>query len=400
MKFGKQSIHDLPYNDITELGAIAQQVQQEAEARGQTLPPPVRLHIGEPSFRTPEHINQAAIQTLQSETLTYGPASGWPWLREQLAAKIERVNGYQVGPEHTAIAMGGTGAIQAALTATVGVGDEVLIPDPHWPQYRMQTACCDATVVPYPLDPKNEWYPDIAGLERRVTSRTRMLIINSPANPTGAVFPSRLIADLLDFARRHDLYLLSDECYDEILFEGKHVSPATMLTRQEFESGRFIGIYTFSKSYAMTGWRIGYVVTGTQLMKTIIDVLNASYTNISTLVQRAAAAALTGPQACVAEMRNAYCRRRDLAMNLLKEHGRYSYTPHGAFYALIDVTGPTGAQRTGRQFALDLLHQRNVVVAPGSGFGAVSAPYVRISLAASEDEIERGVQEICALADL
>jgi aspartate aminotransferase len=400
MKFGKQSIHDLPYNDITELGAIAQQVQQEAEARGETLPPPVRLHIGEPSFRTPEHINQAAIQTLQSETLTYGPASGWPWLREQLAAKIERVNGYQVGPEHTAIAMGGTGAIQAALTATVGVGDEVLIPDPHWPQYRMQLACCNATVVPYPLDPENDWYPDIAGLERRVTSRTRMLIINSPANPTGAVFPSRLIADLLDFARRHDLYLLSDECYDEILFEGKHVSPATMLTRQEFESGRFIGIYTFSKSYAMTGWRIGYVVTGTQLMKTIIDVLNASYTNISTLVQRAAAAALTGPQACVAEMRNAYCRRRDLAMNLLKEHGRYSYTPHGAFYALIDVTGPTGAQRTGRQFALDLLHQRNVVVAPGSGFGEVSAPYVRISLAASEDEIERGVQEICALADL
>ncbi len=400
MKLGKQHIYDLPLNDITSLGVIAQQVQQEAEARGETLPPPVRLHIGEPSFRTPEHINQAAIQTLQSETLTYGPASGWPWLHEQLAAKIERVNGYSVGPEHTAIAMGGTGAIQAALTATVGVGDEVLIPDPHWPQYHMQLACCSATVVPYPLDPHNEWYPDITHLERLVTPRTRLMIINSPANPTGAVFPAQLVTDLLDFASRHDLYLLSDECYDEIIFEGKHVSPATMLTRQEFESGRFIGIYTFSKSYAMTGWRIGYVVTGTQLMKTIIDVLNASYTNISTLVQRAAAAALTGPQACVAEMRDAYCRRRDLAVDLLKEHGRYSYTPHGAFYALIDVTGPTGAQRTGRQFALDLLHQRNVAVAPGSGFGEVSAPYVRISLAASEDEIERGVREICAFADL
>src|SRR6266699_3048820 len=142
MKFGKQSIHDLPLNDITSLGVIAQQVQQEAEARGETLPPPVRLHIGEPSFRTPEHINQAAIQTLQSETLTYGPASGWPWLREQLAAKIERVNGYSVGPEHTAIAMGGTGAIQAALTATVGVGDEVLIPDPH-----CRSIACSSPVV-------------------------------------------------------------------------------------------------------------------------------------------------------------------------------------------------------------------------------------------------------------
>ncbi len=400
MKLGKQHIYNLPLNDITSLGVIAQQVQQEAEARGETLPPPIRLHIGEPSFRTPEHINQAAIRTLQSETLTYGPAAGWPWLREQLAAKIEHINGYSVGPQHTAIAMGGTGAIQAALTATVGVGDEVLIPDPHWPQYRMQLACCGATAISYPLDPKNDWYPDIAGLERRVTSRTRMLIINSPANPTGAVFPAQLVSDLLDFARRHNLYLLSDECYDEIIFEGKHVSPATMLTRKEFESGRFIGIYTFSKSYAMTGWRIGYLVTGTQLMKTIIDVLNASYTNISTLVQRAAAAALSGPQACVAEMRDAYCRRRDLAVHLLKEHGRYSYTPRGAFYALIDVTGPTGAQRTGRQFALDLLNQRNVAVAPGSGFGEVSAPYVRISLAASQDEIERGVREICAFADL
>lgn len=400
MKLGKQNIHDLPSNDITDLGALAQQMQQEAEARGETLPPPVRLHIGEPSFRTPEYINQAAIQTLQHEALTYGPAAGWPWLREQLAAKIERINGYSVGPQHTAIAMGGTGAIQAALTATVGVGDEVLIPDPHWPQYRMQLACCNATAVPYPLDPQNDWYPDIVELERRVTSRTRVLIINSPANPTGAVFPSRLVADLLDFTHRHDLYLLSDECYDEIIFEGKHVSPATMLTHKEFESGRFIGVYTFSKSYAMTGWRIGYVVTGTQLMKTIIDVLNASNTNISTLIQRAAAAALTGPQACVAGMRDAYRRRRDLTVNLLKEHGRYSYTPHGAFYALIDVTGPTGAQRTGRQFALDLLHQRNVAVAPGSGFGEVSAPYVRISLAAPEDEIERGVREICAFADL
>src|SRR6266852_1311572 len=335
MKSGKPQIYNLPINDITNLGSYAHRLQQEAEARGEVLPPAVRLQIGEPSFRTPEHIIHAAIEAVRTEPMTYGPPAGWLWLRELLVEKIEHVNGYHVGPQHIAIAMGGTGALQSALIATVGVGDEVLIPDPHWPQYRMQLACCGATAISYPLDPKNDWYPDIAGLERRVTSRTRRLIINSPANPTGAVFPAQLVSDLLDFARRHNLYLLSDECYDEIIFEGKHVSPATMLTRKEFESGRFIGIYTFSKSYAMTGWRIGYLVTGTQLMKTIIDVLNASYTNISTLVQRAAAAALSGPQACVAEMRDAYCRRRDLAVHLLKEHGRYSYTPRGAFYALI-----------------------------------------------------------------
>ncbi|HBE24102.1 MAG TPA: aminotransferase class I/II, partial [Ktedonobacter sp.] len=197
----------------------------------------------------------------------------------------------------------------------------------------------------------------------------------------------------------HDLYLLSDECYDELVFEGKHVSPATMLSRDEFDDGRVISVYTFSKTYAMTGWRIGYLATGRQLMKTIVDVLNASYTNISTPIQRAAAAALTGPQECVTEMRQTYHRRRDLAVKLLKESGRYVYTPRGAFYVLVDVTNPEGTQRRGRQFALDLLRERNVAVAPGSGFGSVAEQFVRVSLAATDEEIERGVKEICAFAD-
>ena len=129
-----------------------------------------------------------------------------------------------------------------------------------------------------------------------MTPRTRLLLINSPGNPTGAVYPAKLVEDLLDFTRRHDLYLLSDESYDEILFEGIHVSPGALLTHDEFNQGRVICVYTFSKTYAMTGWRIGYLVTGTQLLKTITYVLDASYTNISTVIQRAAAAALTGPQ--------------------------------------------------------------------------------------------------------
>jgi aspartate aminotransferase len=399
MKFGKQRIHNLPSNDVTDLGVYAQQMQQQAEARGEVLPPAVRLQIGEPSFFTPEHIRHAAIQAIEREQMTYGPAAGWPWLRELLATKIERVDGYSVGPQHTAIAMGGTGAILAALTATVDTGDEVLIPDPHWPHYTMQLACCSATAVPYPLDPQSGWLPDVEQLERFVTPRTRLLIINSPGNPTGAVFPEQLVVDLLDFARRHDLYLLSDECYDEIVFEGRHVSPATMLSREEFESGRCICIYTFSKTYAMTGWRLGYIVTGTQLIKTITHVLNASYTNISTIIQHGGAAALTGSQECVAEMREAYRLRRNLAINVLKGFGRYAYTPHGAFYLLINVSDKTGQSRSGRKFALDLLHKRNVAVAPGSGFGSIAGDYVRISLGASEKDIERGVREICEFAD-
>ena len=399
MKTGKPHIHNLPINDITNLSVLAQQMQQEAEARSETLPPAVRLHIGEPSFRTPEHIRQAAIESIAREPLTYGPAVGWPWLRELLAEKIARVNGYTVRPENVAIAMGGTGAIQAVFLATLGVGDEALIPDPHWPHYNMQLAACCATLVPYPLNPEQAWLPDIAQLERLVTPRTRMLVINSPGNPTGAVFPASLVADLLDFARRHDLYLLSDECYDEIVFEGKHVSPASFLTQDEFKEGRVICVYTFSKSYAMTGWRIGYVVTGAELLKSIVYVLDAGTTNINTAIQRAAAAALSGPQDCISEMRNAYQRRRDLAVDLLKEHGRYVYTPHGAFYILVDITNPRYPQRHARQFSLDLLREHNITIGPGSAFGPAADHYARISLAASDEEIERGVREVCLFAD-
>ncbi|HLX58104.1 MAG TPA: aminotransferase class I/II-fold pyridoxal phosphate-dependent enzyme [Ktedonobacteraceae bacterium] len=398
MKVGKPNIHNLPINDITGLGAYAQQLQQEAEARGETLPPAARLHIGEPSFRTPEHIRQAAVESIQHEPLTYGPAAGWPWLRELLAEKIARVDGYRVEPENVAIAMGGTGAIQSAFLATLDEGDEALIPDPHWPHYGMQLAACGAKMVGYTLNPQQEWLPDIAQLERLVTPRTRLLLINSPGNPTGAVFPAALVADLLDFARRHDLYLLSDECYDEIVFEGQHLSPASLLAADEFNEGRVICVYTFSKSYAMTGWRIGYLVMGTELLKTVSYVLDASYTNISTAIQRAAAAALSGSQACVSEMRDAYRHRRDLAVSLLKDHGRYVYTPHGAFYILVDISNPQYPQRHARQFALDLLRESNITVAPGSAFGVAAGHYARVSLAASDAEIERGVREICRFA--
>ncbi len=399
MKTGKPNIHNLPINDITNLSVLAQQFVHDAQERGETLPPAARLHIGEPSFRTPEHIRQAAIESIAREPLTYGPAAGWPWLRELIAEKIARVNGYRVGPENVAIGMGGTGVIQAAFTATLGPGDEALIPDPHWPHYTMQLTACGATRVPYALKAEQAWLPDIAQLEQLLTPRTKMLVINSPGNPTGAVFPASLVADLLDFARRHDLYLLADECYDEIVFEGQHVSPATFLTQDEFNEGRVICVYTFSKSYAMTGWRIGYVATGAELLKTIIFVLDAATTNISTAVQRAAVAALTGPQDCIDEMRAAYHHRRDLAVGLLKEHGRYVYTPQGAFYILVDITNPRHSQRHARQFSLDLLYEKNITVGPGSAFGPAADHYARISLSASDEEIARGVREICLFAD-
>ncbi len=399
IKHGKQAIYEQPLNDLTELGPYADQFQREAQARGEVLAPPTRLHIGEPDFRTPEHIRQAAVESMLSEPQNYGPAAGHYWLRELLAEKIQRINQYQAQPQQIAVTAGGTNAIQAALTATVGPGDEILIPDPCWATYYMQLLACGVTGVSFPLDPQRGWLPDIEALEQLVTPRTRMLLINTPCNPTGAVYPRAVIEQLLEFARRHDLYLLSDECYDELIFEGEHFSPARLMTPEELETGRFIGIYTFSKTYAMTGWRVGYVVAGSKLMKTIVDVLNGSHTNICTALQRAAAAALTGPQDCLLEMRNHYRRRRDLVIELLKQHNRYVYTPQGAFYALVDTSGKDGHKRHSRQFTLDFLQASNVLVAPGSAFGSVAENYVRISLAASEKALIRGIHELCIFAD-
>lgn len=395
---GKTMISNFPANEVTELAGYAQQLQAAARSGGEELPQAVRLHIGEPSFGTPEHIRSAAIASFTSGQLTYGPAAGWVWLRELLAHKLARVNCYEVEPDHIAVAIGGTGGILAALLALVGEGDEVLIPDPCWPHYAMQLAVCGARGVAYPLDPANGWQPDIAQMEKVVTSRTRMMIINSPGNPTGAVFPTPLLADLLEFAGRHDLVLLSDESYDEITFGQDHVSPAALLSRGEFESGRCICVYSFSKTYAMTGWRLGYIAGGRQLIKTITTVLDACSTNVSTAVQVAGAAALTGSQACVSEMREAYRRRRDVALNVLKECGRHVEPPQGAFYLMVDVSDKLAADYTVYQLAFDLLGRRNVAIAPGSAFGAVARKHVRISLAASEFDIERGVRELCAFS--
>ncbi|WP_376795460.1 pyridoxal phosphate-dependent aminotransferase [Thermogemmatispora sp.] len=399
---GQRLWRRLPANPLAGL----RQVAEEQERAGQAL---LRLEIGEPSFRTPQHIVAAAIASLEEEAQTYGPACGWPWLRELLADKIKRIDGYEVSPDNIGVTVGGTGAVQLALLATVGPGDEVLLPDPGWPHYYRQLAVAGATPVPYPLDPASGWLPDPRELERRVSSRTRLLILNSPGNPTGAVFPRELVAALLEVVRRHRLALLSDECYDELVFEGEHVSPLALLTAEERERGTYIGVYSFSKTYAMTGWRIGYLVASQTLMRSLNQVLDASYTSLPLASQRAAAAALSGPQDCVAHMRAAYRQRRDRALALLQRYGRYEYTPHGAFYILVNIA----RKRDGRQsdsgsgsnrgqaaaFALELLRRRNVLVVPGNLFGTSTVDYVRVSLGAEEETIERGLSAICELCE-
>ena len=350
------------------------------------MPGTIRLDVGQPNFRTPDHISEAGKRAIDDGYTFYTHTQGLIGLRERLVAKLQKINHYSVTPEQIACASGGVGAIAAALAAILEPGDEVLLPDPGWPNYRMMPPWLGARAVYYPLLAEHDYLPDLERLESLVTPRTRVLLINSPANPTGAVFPRGVIEALAEVAVRHDLWLLSDECYDQILFEGEHVGPASFL-----DDGRVITVYTFSKTYAMTGWRLGYAVGEAGLIDTVTKVLESNTSRPSTIAQKAAEAALDGPQECVAEMVAAYAHRRDLAVDLLRESGLLVSIPQGAFYVMADVSGAEGDSR---RFALRLVRERGVSVAPGTAFGRVGAGMVRISLASSDEDLREGIPRL------
>jgi aspartate aminotransferase/aminotransferase len=345
----------------------------------------IHLEFGEPDFPTPAHIVEAAQRSLRDERQRYLPSNGVRSLREAIVARTQQVNALGADAEQVVVTPGGTGAVLAALMSTCASGDDVLVPDPAWPGYDVMLAAIGARMLRYPLVPQSGWQPDLDALEAARTARTRALIVNSPSNPGGAVFAPDTMTRLLDFAQRHDLWLISDECYDQIIFEGTHLSPATL------DPARVITVATCSKSYAMTGWRVGWAVAPQSVASTMTKVVTAQMNNLPLFVQRAAEAALTGPQACVHDMTGAYRRRRDLAVAMLRDRGLREYVPAGAFYLLVRVAPQDGAEFDGTAFALALAQDRRIAVAPGPSFGDATVRHTRISLAAGEDDLRAGV---------
>ena len=350
------------------------------------MPEAIRLEVGEPNFSTPSHIIEAAYKAANDGFTKYLPSAGLPSLRELLAQRVERVNGFSVTPEQVNVAVGGVQGVISIFLALLDAGDEVLMPDPAWPNYEMGILLREAVPVPYPLYVENAFIPRVEDLEPLVTERTKLLIINSPSNPTGAVFPEETVKELVEFAQKHDLYLLADEVYDEIIFEGKHISPAL------YDPERTISLYSFSKIYAMTGWRIGYVIANKEVSRTISKIQEPQISCVSAVGQKAAEAALTGPQDCIAEMRNSYHERRDVVVDVLKEQGYYVYTPSGAFYIMVDISD---SGLDSRQFALSLLEECKVAIAPGTAFGNYGRDFIRISLATEKNLLLEGVQRLC-----
>ncbi len=347
-------------------------------------PGTIRLEVGQPDFPTPKHIGDAGKRAIDEGKTFYTHTQGMLSLREKLVAKLSRVNGIKTTTDRVANTPGGVGGIAAVFAAVLEKDDEVLLPDPGWSNYRLMLGWTGARGVYYPCRPADGFQPDLDALSALITPRTKLLVINSPNNPTGAVYPPGTITKLVEIAQRHNLWLLSDECYDQILLDGTWTSPAHIAP----DDPRIASVFTFSKSYSMTGWRIGYVTGSADLIDTVTKVLESNSSCVSTISQVAAEAALDGPQDCVTEMVTAYRRRRDLVVDILREADMLINEPTGAFYCMADISR---SRLPARDFAFRLLRERGVSVVPGTAFGEVAKDAVRISLASSDQDLREGV---------
>lgn len=344
----------------------------------------IHLEVGDPDFVTPGPIIDGALDAARQGFTKYTPNAGYMSLREALARKVREQYDLDVTADEVVVTSGAVTGLATAIFATVDPGDEVLVPDPGWPNYSTISLIVGATPVGYPLPRQAEYLPDFAALERLVSRRTKAIVVNSPGNPTGAVYPGSVTEELVKFASRHDLFLISDEVYEAIVFEGEHV-PAARFD----DDGRVITISGCSKTYAMTGWRIGYGVASPPIAALMAKLQEPLVSCASSVSQKAAEAALAMPQDVVAEMRDAYRQRRDIAMNLLDGHiiGK----PQGAFYALVDVS-PLGSDSYA--VAKLLLSETGVATAPGETFGELGAGTVRISLSIAPGLLAEGCRRI------
>lgn len=356
------------------------------------LPDAIRLEIGDPDFTTPAHIIDAAAEAARAGFTHYTSSSGLPSLRALVAERTASRYGIACSDDDVVVTTGACGGIHAALLALLDPGDELLVPDPGWTTYVPMALAAGVVPVGYRLDAANGFAIDAAEIEQRITSRTRALIVNSPGNPTGAVAPRAVLANVMDVADRHGLWVISDECYADLVFEGEHVSPASFA-----DPTRVLSVFSFSKTYAMTGWRIGYTVVGGGLARQIAKAQEPVVSSASTISQKAAEAAIGGPQDCVDVFRAAYRRRRDLAVAQLDAAGVPYVRPGGTFYLMVDVAAaPDG--RT--DFARRLLLERGVAVVPGSAFGDGGVGMIRVSLAAADEQVVEGLARICAALDV
>ena len=356
----------------------------------------ISFGAGEPDFDTPERIKEAAIRALRKGYTKYTEASGIVELREAVCRKLKRDNGLDYEPADVLISVGAKHTLYNAVVALLNPGDEVLIPAPHWVSYPEQVKLVDGVPVAVPAAEADGFQVDPDRLAAALTPRTRAVVINSPNNPTGAVFSPAALRAVGELAVKHDLLVISDECYEALTYEGRHVSIASLAPEVK---ARTLVVNTCSKAYAMTGWRIGYAAGPRHLIKAMGDVQSQVTSNPSSIAQWAAVEALTGPQDDVAKMAGEFDQRRRVMIPGLRAiPGVRCVTPGGAFYASPNVAGLFGKRWQGKplQGSADvtafLLEVARVAVVPGLDFGSDS--HIRLSYATGLDTIQEGLSRM------
>lgn len=360
----------------------------------------ISLVAGEPDFDTPAHIRAAAICAIEAGHTRYtNPASGIPELKQAICDKLERDNGLRYAPSQIIVTCGAKQTIFDAIIALIEDGDQAIIPAPYWASYADQVRLMGGEPIIVPTAREADFCMTAQQLENAITPRTKFLLLNSPCNPTGAVYTRDTLAALAEVIAQANIYVIADEIYEKLLYDNaEHVSIAALMPELAEKTLVVNGV---SKSYAMTGWRVGYGAGPQNLIDLMIKVQTQETTNTCTISQYAALEALTGPQDCVETMRRAFATRRDQIVSRLNQMPRVSCpSPRGAFYVFPDISELIGKSSPRGRIDSDvslcdyLLDEACVACVPGTGFGAPG--YLRFSYAASPDQIAQGMDRMDA----
>lgn len=384
-------------NNLAQSQTLAMsQKSNELKAQGIDV---INLSVGEPDFNTPDHIKEAAKRAIDDNFSFYSPVPGYMSLRKAVSEKLLRENGVSFRPEQIVVSGGAKQALCNVILATVNPGDEVIIPTPAWVSYVEMVKLAEGVSVTVPAGIESDFKVTPAQLEAAITERTKMILICSPSNPTGSVYTRDELAALADVIARHPgIIVLADEIYEHINYTGgDFVSLASFPEIAD----RTVVINGVSKAYAMTGWRIGYCAAPLEIAKAVTKLQGQFTSGASSIAQKAAETAYTGPQDCVEEMRRAFERRRDLVVRLAREiPGLGVNEPQGAFYLFPEVSAYIGRSFGDRvikdsgDLAMYLLDEAHVATVDGAAFCAPG--YIRLSYATSDENIVEAMRRIAA----
>jgi aspartate/methionine/tyrosine aminotransferase len=358
----------------------------------------IGLQTGDPDFVTPPVVLEVALKAMQDGLTHYAPSRGLPDLRRAASTKLQRDNSASYNPEtELLITHGGIHAYYLAMQSVLNPGDEVLIPDPSWATHMNMVIMLRGNVTRVPAPAENDFIPSMESWERALSAKTRVIVLNYPSNPTGAYPTREYLQSLQDFAAAHKLWIVSDEVYENLYYGEKPTSAAAIDGAKE----RTLIIHSLSKTYAMTGWRVGYLAAPAHVIDNALKAGQNSITCVAPFIQKAAAFALTDPavQQAAENMRAAYARRREAVVRMAREleSDKVSVTPPmGAFYFFLDMRAH---QMTSVEICERILEEANVGLVPGSAFGEQGEGFLRMTIAASEGEVEAGFRRIVEWAE-